>query len=191
MEMIDLFLREHAAAHSKAVAPADFNMDWLVDGLSDDDWRARPHRLNSLAWLFWHIARVEDACVSLVVAGQPQLLDDAWAARLKVDGRGDSGEMSKAEVGDLSAAIDIGELREYRNEVGRRTRVHVGELWPARWEEPLAEDDIRRAAGCGVMSGDESDLVGKPREALLFWWGLNHTIYHLGQAAMVRSALKR
>ena len=51
MEMIDLFLREHAAAHSRAVAPADFNMDWLVDGLSDDDWRARPHRLNSLAWL--------------------------------------------------------------------------------------------------------------------------------------------
>ncbi len=98
--------------------------------------------------------------MSLVVAGQPQLLDDAWAARLKVDGRGDSGEMSKAEVGDLSAAIDIGGLREYRNEVGRRTRAHVRELWPARGVEALAVVEIGGGAGCGVMSGDESDLVG-------------------------------
>ena len=41
-------------------------------------------RLNSLVWLLWHMARVEDVVVNLVVADGRQVLDDGWALRLKV-----------------------------------------------------------------------------------------------------------
>jgi len=25
---------------------------------------------------------------------------------------------------------------------------------------------------------------------LLFWWGLHHSLYHIGQASMIRSAVR-
>jgi hypothetical protein len=63
MDVLDLFLREHSSVHSAAACGADdFNIDWLVADLTDEEWRARPHGLNPLAWTFWHLARVEDGC---------------------------------------------------------------------------------------------------------------------------------
>jgi hypothetical protein len=79
MNPLDVFLREHASVHSKDAAPEGFDIDLLFDGLTDEQYRACPHGLNSIAWLLWHIARVEDGLVSLVVGHRPQLFDDAWA----------------------------------------------------------------------------------------------------------------
>jgi hypothetical protein len=188
MEPIDHFLREHAYVHSKAVAPMDINMDWLVEDLTDDQWRARPHGLNSVAWTFYHVARVEDGCLAPVVLDQPQLLDDAWRARLGVDRRDDGG--GKAEVGPLSQAIDIAALREYRDAVGRRTREVVRTIWPDRWKEPLGSADVLRGVAAGTFDSDAEFLHGKPRESLLTWWGVNHTIWHFGQLAMLRGLLR-
>ena len=190
MNQLEVFLREHAGVHSKEAVPADFNMDWMLADLSDAQLRARPHGLNSIAWLLWHVARVEDSCVSLVVCGKPQLLDDAWVGRLRGAPRGDGEGMSKDEVAALSAAIDLDALRAYRNEVGRRTRAQVAELWPDRWHVPFTVEDLQLAAERGALSGDEPKwLIGRPREFPLLWWGLHHTHYHLGQAAMLRGIL--
>jgi hypothetical protein len=149
----------------------------------------RPHGFNSIAWIFWHLARVEDGCLSLMVAGEPQLLDDDRAALLQVDSRGDGEGMSKAEVAELSDGINIDALQAYRDDVGRRTREHARALWPDRWSEAITEVDVRRAVDAGVASDEHSFVVGKPREMLLFWWGLHHSIYHLGQAAMIRGVV--
>jgi hypothetical protein len=186
MEIVDLFLREHAFVHSSEVAAADFNTDWLVADLTEEQWRARPHGFNSIAWMFWHMTRVEDGCVSLIVAGEPQLLDDDRAALLQVDHRGDGDGMSKAEVAEISAGVDIDALQAYRNDVGRRTREHARALWTDRWSEAITEADVQHAVDAGVVTAEYSIVVGKPREMLLFWWGLHHSIYHLGQAAMIR-----
>ena len=32
----------------------------LLDGLTDEQLRQRPHGVNSIAWLLWHLARCED-----------------------------------------------------------------------------------------------------------------------------------
>lgn len=189
MEIVDLFLREHASVHSREVLATDFSVDWLVADLTEEQWRARPHGFNSIAWIFWHMTRVEDGCLSLMVAGEPQLLDDDRAALLQVDSRGDGEGMSKAEVAELSDGIDIDALRAYRDDVGRRTREHARALWPDRWSEAITEVDVRRAVDAGVASDEHSFVVGKPREMLLFWWGLHHSIYHLGQAAMIRGVV--
>jgi hypothetical protein len=186
MEIVDLFLREHASVHSQEVVATEFNIEWLVADLTEEQWRARPHGFNSIAWIFWHVARVEDGCVSLMVAGEPQLLDDDRAALLQVDHRGHGEGMSKAEVAELSDAIDVDALQAYRNDVGRRTREHARALWPDRWSEVITEVDVQRAVDAGVASEDYSIVVGKRRDMLLFWWGLHHSIYHIGQAAMIR-----
>ena len=49
-------------------------MDDLLDALSDEQIRARPHGLNSIAWLLWHGARVEGVAVNRFVADRPQVL---------------------------------------------------------------------------------------------------------------------
>jgi len=186
MNPLDLYLREHAAVHSAAVADADFHIDWMLVDLSEAQWRLRPHGLNSLAWLIWHIAQVEDACLAPVVLGALPLLDDDRASRLNIRPRDAYNSPAAAE--ELTRLIDLPELRAYRDDVGRRTRTLVGELWPDRWQEPVTEADIARGAAVGGLDGDEIYLVGKPRESLLFWWGLTHIAYHIGQMAMVRRA---
>ena len=67
--------------------------DWLrerFDSYEDQTeahWRARPHGLNSIAWLVWHVARCEDGGLNRLVIDRPQVLDDPtarWMERMRV-----------------------------------------------------------------------------------------------------------
>lgn len=190
MNPAELFLRDHGVGHSSSVARHIMNIDPLLQRLSDTQFRARPAGLNSLAWLFWHMTRVEDGCVASAVAGVPQVLDQGWAARLRIQRRDTGTGMTKAEVAELSDQIDLDGLWAYRETVGRRTRTLAAELWPERWTERLTEEDLHRAAAQRVLTGNEVWLVGSTRESLLFWWGLHHTLVHLGQVMMVKQVVQ-
>jgi hypothetical protein len=165
-------------------------MDHLVDGLTEQQLRLRPHGLNSLAWIFWHISRVEDGFVNCVVLGRDQLFDqDNWSGRLRVSTRDVS--TSKGGVGELSDSIDLDVLWAYRNAVGRSTREGVAALSPDQWDAPIEVSDVRRAVAAGICSADmEQFLTGKSRESALHWWGLHHTLMHLGQVSMLRPVVR-
>jgi hypothetical protein len=196
MNSLETFLRDHAFVHTVAVAPAfPFNIDPLLNDLSETQRRARPHGLNSVAWLLWHLARVEDGCVSMLVLGQSQLLDeDHWHTRLGI-GRRDLGTgMTKAEVAEMSERIVLDQLVAYRDAVGRRTRALLPSLWPDRWNAFVDPADIDRAAEAAVVSEPAAAamrqfLPSQTREAALHWWGLHHSLMHLGQLAMLRGLL--
>jgi hypothetical protein len=183
----DIFLREHASVHTHEVGGSPYGLDWLFPGLDETAWRTRPHGLNSLAWLLWHMASVEDTHVAPVVFGETPLLNGALAKRLGVDVR--RTYRASQDVDLLSRSVDVKELLAYRDAVGRRTRALASALPEARWTEPLAEVDLQRGAQAGHLTGQETYLVGTPRDALLFWWGVAHSHYHIGQAAMLRTAL--
>jgi hypothetical protein len=192
LNAIDVFLREHAFVHTEAVARSHAgNVDRLLTGLTEPQLRTRPHGLNSMAWLFWHVARVEDAFISGLVMQRPQLLDEGrWDTRLNAGGHGFGTGMSKDEVADLSDRIDLQALWAYRDGVGRRTRTMVGERTDQDWTAPIEAAHVEWAAGAGIFSGEIVDrlkgfLPGRSRESALFWWGLNHTLIHLGQVAML------
>jgi hypothetical protein len=197
VNIIDLFLREHAFVHTEAVARAQsVNVDRLLTGLTDEQLRVRPHGLNSIAWLFWHVARVEDAFLSGLVMQRPQLLDEGqWDARLNAGQRGFGTGMSKDEVAELSERIDLQALWAYRDEVGRRTRTMAGQRADADWTAAIQTAHIDWAAGSGIFPGEVIDrlrgfLPGRSRESALFWWGLNHTLIHVGQATMLLGAVR-
>jgi len=114
MDARDLLLEEHSAMHSSAVGGNKASMaERTFAGLTDEQMRVRPREdLNSLAWIMWHIARAEDIMANVIVSGRNQVLDDGWAPRLKIT-RPDFGiGMSKAEVAELSAAVDIAALKD-------------------------------------------------------------------------------
>ena len=70
--------------------------------------------MNSLAWLFWHVARVEDGFVSGIVMGRSQLLDEEdWSGRLNVLRRDFGTGMSRRDVAELSDRIDLPSLSRF------------------------------------------------------------------------------
>jgi hypothetical protein len=173
-----------------------FNVDYLLEGMTEAQLRMRPHGLNSLAWLFWHMARVEDGFVSGVVMRRNQLFDEGdWGERLNVHRRDFGTGMSKSDVADLSGRIALSALWDYRDDVGLRTRALVGDLWQEGWAALIEAKDLDRAAEAGIFTQEaamemQNYLPGRSRESALFWWGLNHSLMHLGQVAMIHAVVK-
>jgi DinB family protein len=194
MDAKDLFLAQHAAVQSLAVGgnPASA-AERAFGGLSDAQMRVRPREdLNSLAWLMWHIARAEDIMVNALIAGGPQIFDDAWAKRLGVSRRDFGIGMTSPEVSELTRAVDLAALRDYRDAVGRRTREIVAGFKESDWGGELTAPSLQQAAADGAFGARTEQMVkvftGRPRTAVLSGIALFHPAGHLGEAVTVRSA---
>ncbi len=194
MDARDLLLEEHSAMHSPAVGGNKASMaERTFAGLTDEQMRVRPREdLNSLAWIMWHIARAEDIMANVIVSGRNQVLDDGWAPRLKI-ARPDFGiGMSKAEVAELSAAVDIAALKDYRDTVGLRTREILGTYGPKDWEGEVEAAAAERAGALGCFGPRTEALVkgmtGRPRRAVLSGIVVMHSAMHMGEGATVRAA---
>jgi hypothetical protein len=189
MDALGLFLLRYDATHGGFV-------DGLFEGLTDAQVRARPHGLNSVAWLVWHATRVEDAAASRFVSDQPQVLAEGdWRHRLGVDRRDVGSGMTGDDVQSLSARIDPTALRGYARAVADRTRSVAGSLAPAAWEEIVSPERVHRVVA------DEGLLVDAGRWVEEFWakghsrgWyllqtGLLHPYGHWFEAMATRGQL--
>ena len=173
MDALGLFLQRYHAVHGGFV-------DDLFAGLTDAQVRARPHGLNSVAWLVWHATRVEDATVNRFVADRPQVLtDEGWLDRLGVARRDVGSGMASPEVEALSARIDTAALRGYARAVADRTRSVASSLSPAAWDEVVPADRIR-----GVVA-DEALLVDTGRWVEEFWARGHARGWYLLQTALL------
>ncbi|MCL4559101.1 MAG: DinB family protein [Chloroflexi bacterium] len=138
---IELFLAQHAMVHSGRISPAAL---WSFE---DEIWQGLPETVarqipqgdeHSIAWVFWHIARIEDVTMNLLVGGCPQVLDQpGWLERMQVAIRHTGNSMDAAGISDLSASVDLKALRAYRRAVGRRTREIVHHLHPEELKQKV------------------------------------------------------
>jgi hypothetical protein len=162
MDARDLLIEEHSAVHSAAVGGNKASLaERTFGGLTDDQMRVRPREdLNSLAWLMWHIARAEDIMANLIVNGRDQVFDDGWLPRLKIERRDFGIGMTKPEVSELSAKIDLAALRDYRDAVGRRTQEIVRAYGDKDWEGNLEATSVERAGALGCF-GERTEALSK------------------------------
>jgi hypothetical protein len=147
----------------------------VVEGLGEDQlaWRPDPEA-NSIAWLVWHLTRIEDDHVAHV-AGQSQVwAEEGWADRFGLPfpvaehGYGHS----SSEVSQVRASADL--LAGYHDAVAARTLDYVATVTPddldlvvdEHWDPPVT---------LGVR------LVSV----------VNEVNAHLGQAQYVRGLLER
>ena len=97
-----------------------------VEGLSDDDlaWRPDPEA-NSIAWLVWHLTRIEDDHVADVAGTSQAWVDDGWADRFGLPlPVGDHGYgHSPEQVGEVRAGADL--LAGYYDAVSARTAAYL------------------------------------------------------------------
>ncbi len=188
MDAIQFFMTRHGAAHAEAAG--------LFTGLTDDQIRSCPHpAVNSIAWLLWHIARVEDVAINRLVARRPMVIHEIdWLARLKVTRRDVGTAMTDEEVSDLSARIDLGGLRDYWHAVGERTVAVLRDVRPDDLDEVNDAEYVRRMCDDDAIFSDAAAgvvdvLSNKSKGQMLSQLGLSHHFGHIGEARVTRTLL--
>ena len=142
-----------------------------IDGLTDDQLAARPGpEANSIAWLVWHLARVQDDHVA-DVAGTEQV----WTAQdfvTRFDLPFDSGAtgygMNSEEVGHVRVGAEL--LGDYVHAVHEATVAYLATVTPEdldrivdeRWDPPVTlgvrlvsvvSDDLQHAGQAAYARG--------------------------------------
>ena len=188
MDMRDLFLAQHSAMHSANVAGNKASaVERVLNGLNEEQLRVRPREdLNSIAWILWHVARAEDIFLNPVLTGRSQVFDDAWTKKLNVTRKDFGIGMKSPEVSELTRAIDVDAVREYRDAVGKRTREIIGGFQPGDWEGQAGMD--RALAEGGFPAPVAQAFGGRPRAMVLSGIALFHPAAHFGEANTIRSA---
>ncbi len=194
---LPLFLHQHAILHSATMEPkGEWSYeDVVLAGLTEDQMRLKPGEgMNSIVWLIWHMARTEDATMNLLVAGRPQVLDDAnWLEQLKLTRRDIGTSMGDEEVAEISAHLHIAVVRAYRVAVGRRTREIVRGLQATELAERVDANRIQKLLAAGALAEGAYALAqfwgGKKKADILARPVTRHSFAHLNETGLVRKKL--
>jgi hypothetical protein len=147
----------------------------ILDGLSDDDltWRPDPEA-NTIAWLVWHLARIEDDHVCDAARQEQAWTSAGWFERFGLPfAPGEHGYgHSAAEVGRVRVSGDL--LAGYLAAVGERTHAYLATLGP---------DDLDRVVD---TRWDPHVTLGVRLVSVV-----NEVNQHTGQAAYLRGLLDR
>jgi len=191
---IQLFMGQHAMLHSAEMAQSgswSFE-DEILDDMTEEQIRRIPQKYeHSIAWLFWHMARIEDVTMNMLVAGTAQILHrDNWLKKMKVTYQDTGNAMSVEDVSNLSAKIDIESLRKYRLAVGRRTREIAKELQPEELKQKVDPSRLQQVMDEGAVVEAAHGLIDywgrRTIAGLLLMPPTRHNIVHLNEALRLK-----
>src|SRR5262245_50738151 len=187
MDASEFFLLRHEPVHEAMTKE-------IFDGLSDADLRARPHGLNPVVWLLWHVARAEDIGVNRFGIDGREVLDEGWGGRIGLARRDLGTGMSSEEVDELGRVVDIAALRGYWDAVGRRTVEVIRVGGSADWPDVVPQVQIRRIVHDEGGYGPNAEFVGqfyagRSRGWMVGHLALTHTYGHFFDARTVRGLL--
>jgi uncharacterized damage-inducible protein DinB len=142
-----------------------------VDGLTDEQLAARPAAdANSVAWLVWHLARVQDDHVADAAGAEQVWIDQDFVTRfdLPFDSSATGFGMSSEDVSHVRAGAGL--LAEYLEAVHDASVAYVEKLTPEdldrivdeRWDPPVTlgvrlvsvvNDDMQHAGQASYVRG--------------------------------------
>lgn len=189
-----LFLIQHAMVHPEEMSHAGMWSfeDEILEDLSKSQMCFIPHDCeHSIAWVLWHLSRIEDVTMNILVAGSPQvLLCEDWLERMEISIQSTGNGMSADGMMELSANINLAALRSYRFAVGRRTREIAKQLCPedlGRKVEPARLQQIVKERAVDIKNGDLLDYWSSLTVAgLLLMPPTRHNFIHLNEALRIR-----
>lgn len=194
---ISLFFDQHAAVHaSYATGTTDWSYeDEIWDGMQEAGLRLIPERqIHSIVWCLWHTARIEDVAINLLLSGMQQVfLEGSWQEKLGISARDTGNLTTPDEVLHLSEEIDLQALKGYRFAVAEQTRGIVSQTDPARWQEKVNPDRLKRVLAEGAVNPVAQDLLdywgSLTLARLLLMPPTRHQIVHLNEAAKIKQCL--
>lgn len=111
--------------------------DELWEGLDENTFRTSQNQKGrTISYGIWHCTRIEDITMNLLVAGDKQIFNrENWQEKINSNITDTGNAMSEDDIIEFSKNINMEELKNYRIEVGRRTRDIV---------ENLSTQDMKR-----------------------------------------------
>jgi len=147
------------------------HVDELTDGLTDDTANYRPDPdANSIAWLIWHSARVQDIQLAPIAGVEQVWIAEGWVDRFGLDlPRNDIGYgHGPAEVAKVQAPVDL--LAGYYHAVHKLTLEFVagvtaddlGRIVDRNWDPPVTASAriVSIIDDCAQHLGQAAYLVG-------------------------------
>lgn len=155
-----LFLKLHAKLHLSEASDTGRNeVDALLQDLSREEYAIMPTgKDETIAWALWHIARIEDLTINMLVAGKEQLFNNEWKERLNVSITDTGNALSDDEIIELSKTINTTELLHYRNEVAKRTRQIIHLMAPEDMKRKIAPADLTRILENGGVTKQKDSI---------------------------------
>ena len=193
--VLEASVEQHGWTHEKEVwtAPSSTFADQLWQDLSEQTARRIPvGSEHSIAWIYWHMARIEDTAFNLLVSAGQMVLDrDDWIGKLGFSPRHTGNSMPQAQIVELSKKIDLPALRSYRIAVGKRTREIIQSLDAERLAEKVSAEDIQRVrlqeailpAAEGLLKYWSRRTIG----GLVLMPATRHNMVHLNEALSLKS----
>jgi uncharacterized damage-inducible protein DinB len=148
----------------------------VIDGLTVDDLAERvDDDANSIAWLLWHLTRVQDDHIAEVAGSEQLWTSDGWADRFGLP-------FSADETGYGQSSGDVGEVNGVSGEMlgGYHDAVHERTV---RFVEGLDDADLGRVVD---TRWDPPVTLGVRLVSVI-----SDDLQHAGQAAFVAGMLKR
>jgi hypothetical protein len=149
---------------------------------------------HSIAWILFHLARIEDITMNMLVAGTPQLfVRDHWSGKLNVNIFHSANSMDEKDVATLSAQIDIDALRAYRQSVGRRTREIVKRLKPEELQQKANPSRLQSVMAKGALLPEAIGILNywskRTIAGLLLMPPSRHNFLHLNEALRIKQKM--
>lgn len=162
-----LFFELHSKLHLSSMTGTEKNdVDYLLHDLVPHEYSIMPtSKDETIAWVLWHIARIEDLTMGILVADGNQLFNDEWKRRLNVSISDTGNALLDDEIMELSRQLNIKELISYRNAVGQRTRDIVMSLSASEMKRTVFPHGLEAVMQAGGVTSDENSLW------LLDFWG--------------------
>lgn len=147
----------------------------ITDGLDEDELAYRPDGdANSIAWLLWHLTRVQDHHVSEIAGEKQAWVADGWSQRFGTEP--DPSNTGYGHTSDQVAAVrsNAQTLREYHDAVHQRTIAYLATVDSEELDRIIDRSyDPPVSVGVRLVSVIGDDLQ------------------HAGQAAYVRGLRER
>ncbi|MBE6060834.1 MAG: DinB family protein [Clostridium sulfidigenes] len=138
-ESKSLALSLHSMVHLSIMSGVDKKTfeDELWEGLDENTFRTSQNQKGrTIAYGIWHCTRIEDITMNLLVAGDKQIFNrENWQEKINSNITDTGNAMTEDDIMEFSKNINMEELKNYRIEVGRRTRDIV---------ENLSTEDMKR-----------------------------------------------
>lgn len=194
---IDLFLHQHAMLHSASITPDEpiHFQEEIFNKMTETLWRTvLPNSEHSIAWTIWHIARIEDMTMNVLLAGKTQLFTaDAWASRLNIEAMDTGNEMTVEEIRQLSQQIVIDEVLAYRNAVAVRTREIIPALSAEFLKKKVDRARLQDLLNAGAVRPNALWLLkywsGLTNAGLLLMPPTRHNFVHLTEAKKLKGEM--
>ena len=138
-----------------------------LDGLTLEELHRQPQAdANSIAWLAWHLTRVQDVSIAGMAGTEQVWINQKWHAAFdlppdaKNDGFGDTPEQVAA-----FRAPSVQTLLDYHESVAERARTYVAELTPEAFDRALDEPQWQPLGIAPTMACEPKCAMPRPNAA--------------------------